>query len=89
MEKQDEESDNEDASDDAGADNDEQSTLQAAQCMVTSTRHDDWLHRGPFLADLPWQAYMMRAQRVRKPTAADADYSQTFFFDKHYALSAI
>ena len=29
-------------------------TVQATDCRVTSTRHDDWLHRGPFLADVPW-----------------------------------
>jgi hypothetical protein len=32
----------------------EQVSLQAAECRVTNSRHDDWLHRGPFLADLPW-----------------------------------
>ena len=30
----------------------QQCTVDFAQCRVTSTRHDDWLHRGPFLADL-------------------------------------
>jgi hypothetical protein len=83
------ETDDETQSGGSNADNDEQDTLQAVQCMVTSTRHDDWLHRGPFLADLPWQAYMMRVQRVRKPTGTQADYAQLFFFDKHYALSAM
>ena len=28
----------------------------------------------------------MRVQRVHKPTQADADYSQLFFFDSHYPL---
>ena len=32
---------------------------------------------------------MMRVQRVRKPTQADADYSQLFFFDEHYPLSVL
>ena len=63
--------------------------VQAAELRTTCSRHDDWLHRGPFLADLPWRVYMMRVQRARKPTAANADCSQYFLFDKHYALSAL
>ena len=31
----------------------------------------------------------MRVQRVRKPTRADADYSQLFFFDEHYPMSVL
>ena len=83
------ENDDETDNDDNDEDNAEDATLQAAECMVTSTRHDDWLHRGPFLADLPWQAYMMRVQRIRKPTVANADHAQLFFFDKHYTLSTL
>ena len=56
---------------------------------ATTSRHDDWLHRGSLLADLPWPAYMMRVQRVRKPTQADADYSQLFCFDAHSPLSVL
>ena len=41
--------------------------VRAAECRTTCTRHDDWLHRGPFLADLPWRVYMMRVRRTRKP----------------------
>ena len=82
-------SDQDGAKDDEEAENDEQCAFEVAECRVTSSRHDDWLHRGPFLADLPWQVYMMRVQRVRKPTQAGADYTELFFFDKHYALSAL
>ena len=32
---------------------------------------------------------MMRVRRVRKPFRCDADYTQLFFFDKHYALSLL
>ena len=63
--------------------------VQAAECRTTCTRHDDWLRRGPFLADLPWRVYMMRVRRTRKPYAADASYSELFFFDEHYTLSAL
>ena len=66
-----------------------QYTLQAAECRATSTRRDDWLHRGPFLADLPWEVYMMRVIRRRKPLEPNADHSELFFFDKHYALSLL
>ena len=31
----------------------EEYQVQATECRATSSRHDDWLHRGPFLADLP------------------------------------
>jgi hypothetical protein len=92
-----------DGEDDADADSsaledDGQCTMQPAECRVTSTRHDDWLHRGPFLADFPrgpfladfpWEAYMMRVRRVRKPAWASADYTELFFFDAHYALSVL
>ena len=54
--------------------------VQAVECHATCTRHDDWLHRGPFLADLPWHAYMMRVRRARKPSQRGADYSEYFFF---------
>ena len=63
--------------------------VTALDCRVTCTRHDDWLHRGPFLADLPWQVYMMRVQRARKPFRGNAAYAELFFFDNHYALSAL
>ena len=56
--------------------------LEPAEIHATTSRHDDWLHNGSILADLPWLAYMMRVQRVRKPTQADADYNQLFFFDE-------
>ena len=31
----------------------------------------------------------MRVQRVRKPAQRDADYTNLFFFDRHYALSTL
>ncbi len=45
------------------------------------------MHRGPFLADLYFYVYMMWVQRVRKPLQADADRTEMFLFDKHYALN--
>ena len=64
-------------------------TMHASECRVTASRHDDWLHRGPFLADIPWYIYMIRVRRDRKPRLANADYSEYFFFDKHYSLSVL
>ena len=64
-------------------------TMQAAEGRATSTRHDDWLHRGPFLADLPWHVYMRRVRRARKPSRINADYAQIFFFDEHYVFSTL
>ena len=32
---------------------------------------------------------MMRVQRTRRPIRLDADNTELFFFDKHYALSAL
>ena len=68
---------------------DEEAVAAPSGCRTTCTRHDDWLHRGPFLADLPWQVYMMRVRRARKPSEANAKYTELFFFDAHYALSKL
>ena len=83
------EDDNDDAEDDEKEDNKDECNLESAELQATTARHDDWLHRGALLADLPWLVYMMRVQRVRKPSQADADYSQLFFFDEHYPLSVL
>ena len=85
-EEEDEQEEGEEPEDEEGED---PCTLEASECRVTSSRHDDWLHRGPYLADLPWQIYMMRVQRVRKPVRASASYVELFFFDAHYALSTL
>ena len=68
---------------------DEHCNLESVRFNATTTRHDDWLHRGSLLADLPWLVYMMRVQRVRKPTQADADLSELFFFDDHYPMATL
>ena len=79
---------NDDGMDDPDADA-EECEVQATECRTTSSRHDDWLHRGPFLADLPWHAYMMRVRRTRKPSEPGAEYSEYLFFDRHYILSVL
>ena len=35
-----------------------QKCMGAVEYKTTSNRHDDWLHRGPFLAELPWHIYI-------------------------------
>ena len=55
----------------------------------TSTRHDDWLHRGPLLHPLPFLLYLARVRRIRKPKIAGATSNTLFHFDSHYSLSAL
>ena len=63
--------------------------VQAIECRATLMRHDDWLHRGPYLADMPWYIHMMRVRRARKPYKTDADCSQLCLFDVHCPLSVL
>ena len=87
---EDTENDDDDTENDGGGhDEDNHCALEAVELNTTTSRYDDWLHRGPFLADLPWLVYMVHVQRTRKPMQAKADYSQLFFFDEHYALSVL
>ena len=53
---QDEEQDSdEDGDTDAG--DEDAGNLEPAVIHATTSRHDDWLHRGALLADLPWLVY--------------------------------
>ena len=52
----------------------------------TTSAHDDWLHRGPYLNDLPFHTYTEYVNRVRRPRQPPADH-QIFEFEPHYALS--
>ena len=52
------EQDEEDGDEDADhTDGDERCNLEPAVIHATTSRHDDWLHRGSLLADLPWLVY--------------------------------
>ena len=52
----------------------------------TTSTHDDWLHRGPYLHDLPFHTYTEYVDRVRIPGQCPSD-TQLFRFESHYALS--
>ena len=55
-ESSDEQEDDEDEDD---RERNEHCKLEASEIHVTTSRHDDWLHRGSRLADLPWLVYMI------------------------------
>ena len=55
---------------------------------ATCSRHDDWLHRGPFLYSLNFMVYMSRIERVRK-TDVIAGKVNAFPFSAHYSLSLL
>ena len=44
----------------------DQSNFQIEEHGLTATtsKHDDWLHRGPFLASLPYIVYVQRVTRI-------------------------
>jgi len=82
-------SNNDEAQDDAG--NGDES-LDIVALEATTSVHDDWLHRGPFLFDMDLHTYTRFT--VRKPYAKDRKVSDVdraqhcFRFDSHYALAA-
>ena len=47
---------------------------------VTTTKYDDWLHRGPFLAALPFFVYTAYVERVRRPRSGSRPSSSMQFF---------
>ena len=53
---------------------------------TTTTRYDDWLHRGPFLASMQMFCYMRYVRRVPKRGAAKSK-KHIFYFDEHYELA--
>ena len=52
----------------------------------TTSAHDDWLHRGPYLHDLSYHTYTEYIDRIRLPREPPAD-EQIFLFEEHYVLS--
>ena len=39
--------------------------FRPARLHTTTSRHDDWLHRGPFLKPMPLHIYMAQVERIR------------------------
>ena len=63
----------------------EEETYQPVRLHATTSRLDDWLHRGPWLQSLPFFVYMHNVKRVRKTQASlgSKQASQRFVFDSH------
>jgi hypothetical protein len=68
-----------------------QDELDITALEATTSAHDDWLHRGPFLFNVDFHTYMrfaVRRPRLNLLMATDADRAEhLFLFDAHYALA--
>ena len=66
-------------------------TIEITTLTNTTSVHDDWLHRGPFLADLDlhtYVTYVLRSPRPVKARLADTQrVEHVFAFDDHYELA--
>ena len=60
--------------------------IQMKTLRSTTSIHDDWLHRGPYLHDIAFHTYAEYIDRVRLPRHAPAE-EQIFRFEPHYALA--
>mgnify|MGYP003324485308 CR=1 FL=1 len=60
--------------------------IQMKTLRSTTSTHDDWLHRGPYLHDNAFHTYAEYIDRVRLPRHAPAE-EQIFRFEPHYALA--
>ena len=60
--------------------------IQMKTLRSTTSTHDDWLHRGPYLHDMAFHTYVEYIDRVRLPRHAPAE-EQIFHFEPHYALA--
>jgi hypothetical protein len=69
-----------------GVDDLDADIIQMKTLRSTTSTHDDWLHRGPYLNDLPFHTYAEYIDRVRRPRQPPADH-QIFEFEPHYALA--
>ena len=71
--------------------NDITDDLEITTLTNTTSLHDDWLHRGPFLADLDLHTYVAHVVRIPRPTKARLSDTQrfqdVFLFDDHYELA--
>ena len=70
----------------------EEENLNISALETTTSPHDDWLHRGPFLFDMDFHTYMrftVRRPRPKDMKISDADRTEhVVLFDSHYALAA-
>jgi hypothetical protein len=70
---------------------DHMDAIEITALTNTTSVYDDWLHRGPFLADLDlhtYVAYVLRSPRPVKARLADTQrIEHVFAFDDHYELA--
>ena len=76
---------------DPSASNDVESNVDADLMQMktlrnTTSTHDDWLHRGPYLHDIAFHTYAEYVDRVRIPRKPSPG-CQLFQFEPHYVLS--
>ena len=71
---------------------DDENQQETVTFQETTSPHDDWLHRGPYLFELDFYTYItfvMRKPRAMHVKVADVQrVEDIFFFDAHYALAA-
>ena len=72
-------------------DPDQLDTINITTLTNTTSLHDDWMHRGPFLMDLDLHTYVAHIIRTPRPVKARLDDAQriehVFAFDDHYELA--
>ena len=59
--------------------------IEMKTLRTTTSPHDDWLHRGSYLHDIPYHTYTEYVDRVRLPQQAPLE-KQIFRFERHYVL---
>ena len=69
----------------------EEDAYRPVRLHATTSRFDDWLHRGPWLHSLPYFIYIHHIRRIRKSSTSKArkQASQRFEFDAHYEMSTL
>ena len=60
--------------------------LEMKTLRTTTSTNDDWLHRGPYLYDLPLHTYAEYIDRIRRPRVPPPE-GRVFLFEPHYALA--
>ena len=65
--------------------------LRTKALLQTTSAHDDWLHRGPFLYELDFHTYVRHVHRQQRPKKPRNDERQRrtplFLFYSHYVLA--
>ena len=74
---------------DSESDAEKEIECQPCEVRTTTSRHDDWLHRGVQLAALPFIVYMARVKKVPRPTRSNTSRKYIFSFDPHYPSAVL